>query len=170
MGREIRMVPPNWEHPKDDMGNLQSMFDQTFTAACEEWKRDFAAWERGERESYFDASKYPDDYQYWEWNNTPPTDRRHYRPYKDEEATWFQLWETVTEGTPVSPPFATKEELAEHLAEHGTFWDNAGWGRERAYAFVKSGSAPSMAFIGGVMLKSEDIPLFLEKEAASANQ
>ena len=30
----------------------------------------------------------------------------------------YQLWETVSEGSPISPPFATPEELARWLAEH----------------------------------------------------
>lgn len=36
---------------------------------------------------------------YWEWESNPP-DRESYRPYKDEEGTWYQLYETVSEGTP----------------------------------------------------------------------
>lgn len=169
MGREIRMVPPNWEHPKDDRGNMRPMYDQTFDQAAQEWKDRFSAWGRGKREEYFDANKYPADYQYWEWGGLPPVDREYYRPWQEAEATWYQLWENVTEGTPVTPPFATREELASYLAEHGTFWDDKPWGRERAEAFVRAGAAPSFAFIGGVGLKSEDIPLFCEEEAEDGN-
>jgi len=96
------------------------MHDETFEHAAKEWKDGFAKWEGGERPEYCD----PDDakLEFWEWEGGPP-DREYYRPWKDEEATWFQVWETVSEGTPVTPPFATREELAAHLAEYGDDWD-----------------------------------------------
>jgi hypothetical protein len=37
-----------------------------------------------------------------EVRRVPPPDHP-----RDKEATWFQAWKTVTEGTPVTPPFAT---------------------------------------------------------------
>lgn len=52
-----------------------------------------------------------------------PPEREYYRSWKDEDATWFQVWETVSEGTPVTPPFATKEELIDYLVANGDFWD-----------------------------------------------
>lgn len=176
MGREIRRVPANWEHPKseDPYGRerLQPMYDSTFADAASEWKEAFAAWERGERPSY--CSEDSKHLEYWEWENSPPT-REYYRPWKDDEATWFQLWETVSEGTPVTPPFATKEELADHLAEHGDAWDQErcndpgscrlfgltpgkpGWGKKKAYAFVMGdGWAPSMVAVGGQVMSGVD--------------
>ena len=171
MGREIRMVPPNWEHPTstDTYGRerLQPMFDTSFEAAAKEWKAEFLKWEAGERPSHFDDR--PEGYEYWEWTDVPPT-RDYYRRWKDEEATWFQLWETVSEGTPVSPPFETAAELSEYLAEHGDFWDQerckrpdwnklwggvpgvSGWGREQAERFVKAGWAPSMIATHGKVI------------------
>jgi hypothetical protein len=61
----------------------------------------------------------------------------------------------VTEGTPVSPPFATSDELVDYLARNGDFWDQlrakegrlqglAAWDRKSAEKFVKAGWAPSM--------------------------
>ena len=113
MGREIRRVPPGWEHPTIDRdlrgaGNYQPMFDQTFEAAAAEWKAGFAFHE-------------PDEHngdEYWEWAGGPPN-RAYYRPWSDDEATWYQVWETVSEGTPVTPPFATKGELREYLLANG---------------------------------------------------
>jgi hypothetical protein len=46
-----------------------------------------------------------------EVRQVPPPDHP-----QDKEATWFQAWETVTEGTPVTPPFATTDELVDYLA------------------------------------------------------
>ena len=186
MGREIRMVPPHWDHPTDEKdGHFIPMYDKTFAQACQEWKEKFAAWERGERPDYFQTEKHPADLQFWEYDDGLPEDRNVYRPWQDEEATWVQLWETVSEGTPVSPPFETREELAAYLAENGDFWDqsraaegsmgfrrgdNPGWGKERAEAFVRSGWSPSMVIFqsGGhsEILESKDVPLHLEQAKA----
>lgn len=160
MGREVRMVPPNWDHPKQEGwtdGRLQPMFDQTYESAAADWKAEFAKWEAGERPSYCsDESK---NLEYWEYNGAPP-DRPYYRPWRDEDATWVQVWETVSEGTPVTPPFATKAELVDYLVANGDFWDQKrwaenrwnyreehgkpGWDRAAAEKFVGDGWAPSL--------------------------
>jgi hypothetical protein len=148
MGREIRKVPANWYHPKQEGrydGRLQPMFDDTFENAAADWKAEFAKWEAGERPDYCsDESK---GLEYWEWNGGPP-DRAYYRPWKDDEAVWFQVWETVSEGTPVTPPFATEAELVDYLATKGDFWDqkrgDGPWAREAAAKFVGTGWAPSL--------------------------
>jgi hypothetical protein len=157
MGRELRMVPANWEHPKVDRWNgelgYQPMYDSTFEQAAKEWKDGFAAWERGDRPSY--CSDECKSLEYWEYEMDPPN-RKYYRPWKDEEATWYQVWETVSEGTPVTPPFETKEELIEYLVANGDFWDQDRrargdsfmncdpWSRQAAETFVNGpGWAPS---------------------------
>lgn len=135
MGREIRMVPPNWQHPKytqesagwefrSRIDSYMPMFDRTFAEACREWKKEFAKWEAGERPDYCDDED--SKLEYWEWSGEPP-DRKYYRAYEDSEATWFQVYETVSEGTPVTPPFATREELVEYLIANGDFWDQQRW-------------------------------------------
>jgi hypothetical protein len=164
MGREIRMVPPNWEHPRDDHGHFQPMYDKTFADAAKGWKTEFAEWESGKRPDYCEDAE-SRALEFWEWHGGPP-DRVYYRPYKSEDATWFQLWETVSEGTPVSPPFATREELADYLAVHGDYWDhsrgNGGWGKAAADAFVKVGWAPSLMVAHGEVIDAKDIPLRME--------
>jgi len=141
------------------------MYDRQFAGAAKEWKDEFAKWEAGERPSYCSA----DDakLEAWEWIGKPP-DRKYYRPFADEEATWYQLWETVTEGTPVSPPFATLEELVAHLAKFGDDWDrkrgDGGWGLAAATRFVKTGWAPTLMILTNkdgerVFMEAKDIPL-----------
>lgn len=156
MGREVRRVPPNWEHPKNDKyddDRLQPMFDESYADARQQWLDGLAAHKPEEH----------DGLDFWEYEGPPP-EREYYRPYSTEEATWFQLWETVSEGTPVSPPFATSQELADYLAKNGDSWDqhrgHGGWGQARADAFVKAGWAPSMVLTGnGQLLESKDVPL-----------
>lgn len=147
MGREIRKVPPNWDHPKQQGqydGRLQPMFNERFEDAAAEWKAEYAKWESGERPDY--CTEDSRHLEYWEWNGGPP-DRDYYRTWADDEATWVQVWETVSEGTPVTPPFATAAELVDYLATNGDFWDqkrgDGPWPRKNAEKFVNDGWAPS---------------------------
>ena len=165
MGREIRRVPPNWHHPERNAreypyrAGLQPMFDRRFEDAFAEWLAEFDRVRRGELHDY-ETDCYPRGLGDWAHDNVAP-DPDYYRTWRDDEATWFQLWETVSEGTPVSPPFATKEELADHLAEHGDGgWgasEKGGWGKETAYRFVMgSGWAPSFVVNYGEVMSGVD--------------
>lgn len=170
MGREIRRVPPQWDHPVTERQNgqqgYQPMFDRTYEQACAEWLADFDRIRNGGAKGY-EIECYPGGVCHWASENIAP-EPSYYRPWEDDEATWWQLWETVSEGTPVSPPFETDEDLICYLAEHGDFWDQrrchepgwvtlwggmpgvSGWGRDRAEKFVRgAGWAPSMVVDSG---------------------
>lgn len=176
MGREIRRVPPNWDHPKvvDSYGRTvsQTMYDRQYSEAEAEWLAELDAFRAGTSAS----NEYYTSVGEWIEGEGPCPHPDRYRPWTDAEATWFQVWETVSEGTPVSPPFATQEELIEYLAAHGDFWDQkrcwehswtslyggtygvSAWGRARAERFVQNEWAPSLAVIDGVMYRGTDIP------------
>ena len=47
MGREVRKVPANWNHPKRSDGSFKPLFDG-FTCRCEDWDRECAKWNAGE--------------------------------------------------------------------------------------------------------------------------
>ncbi len=149
MGREIRRVPLYWEHPKEEKYNYQTSqyedrfipkYDEPYSKAAKEWMADYALWLDGKHPNF------QQDAYYWDAVGTPPY-ARHYLPDFEGMEMGYCLYETVSEGTPVSPVFATKELLAEYLAEHGDFWDqkrgHGGWSIERAMAFCESGWAPS---------------------------
>jgi hypothetical protein len=166
MGREVCKVPPHWNHPRDERGEYKSMYaHRSFEEDVAEWKAGYAKWEEGEHPDY--CGEEDKSLEFWEFHGMPPADREMYHPWKDEEATWYQLWQTVSEGSPVSPPFETKEELIEYLAKNGDAWDQkrgvGGWGYERAKAFVDDGWAPSMMVSGGRIFESKDIPLEFQK-------
>lgn len=93
------------------------MRDQDFSEASAEWLKGLMEWQRGARPNFTSAKK-PKDIQYWEWSGPPP-DRALYRPWKAEEATWYQCWEVAVEGIPVSPPFPTMQELRKYLSKIG---------------------------------------------------
>jgi hypothetical protein len=83
-----------------------------------------------------------EDYQPEDW---PP----------EHERGWV-VYETVSEGTPITPCFATAAELIDWLAEKGTAWDGP-MSREGAARFVESGWVPSMIVGGGVVRAGLDI-------------
>lgn len=71
MGREVRRVPADWEHPRDERGK----FIPTYSWDMPQWP--------------------------------------------ENEATHYMMYEDTSEGTPISPAFATKEELARWLTDTG---------------------------------------------------
>lgn len=153
MGREIRRVPGDWEHPRytaedaprsDRVGDFHPLYDKDYETACEEWYREAAAW--APEKSVADCR------WYHEYAGDPPSES-YYRARKwtADEATHYAVYETVSEGTPVTPALATKEDLIVYLAEHGDFWDqkrgSGPWGRASAERFVKSEWAPSLMIL-----------------------
>jgi len=163
MGREIRRVPANWEHPRrkcphepwhggcreSKMHNgecYQPMRDEDFDTALKAWMDGYELWKKGEHpEQQQDWTK---DFLYWEYFGAPPHPAYYHHNWGNAE--WYQIYETVSEGTPVTPPFATKEELVDYLVEHGDFWDqyrgDGGWSRENAQKFIEAEWAISGVF------------------------
>jgi hypothetical protein len=156
MGREIRRVPPNWEHPTyrdlgyDEYGaprwgkgidEHHPLYDRNYEEKAEEWLKNLATWQAGEDEAQkrnLDTPKY-----YWDWDGGPPNEK-YYRTGKwvftPEEATCYQMYQTVSEGTPTSPVFETLEALEDWLVGEGH-------SREAAHRFAESGWAPSGVFV-----------------------
>ncbi len=207
MGREIRRVPENWQHPKRikqiiDHGvykideGYRSMYQGEFSEAVADfheemnkwmegynnWNNGFYSdWEKGmvtkeeamkkfagyiieERKKHKFSQDYcEEELQRYEKGICSWTDVSHLPTYPNPEyympfGEWYQLFQTVSEGTPLSPPFATKEELIEWLSNNKDFWGNK-WSREGAESMVKEEYAPSMIFDGSKIYKPEDMYL-----------
>ncbi len=139
MSREIRRVPPIWEHPKDQRGRYIPLYDNDYDAAAAEWWEDAVLWAKGEHPS---QAEYPDTAgectYYRDYNGMPP-DRESYREraWDEGEATAYQVYETVSEGTPVSPVFPDEASMREWLHEQG-------YSPVAIEAFVSQQWAPSM--------------------------
>lgn len=141
MGREVRKVPTNWEHPKDHKGAYIPLYGRSYTKEAEK----FLA--MANKEGLQAAVEYqccPDKEDYMpEWT--------------EEEATHFIMYEDCTEGTPISPAFATPEELASWLVANkaSAFGSSTasyeGWLRvaKGGYA-VSAVYSPSTGLISGV--------------------
>ena len=172
MGREVRRVPGDWEHPrytKDDspyrdrIGEHRPLYDDDYESVSEKWMADFNLWRAGEHPSQpCGYCKY-----FWEYDSPPDEESYRSRKWTEDEATHFQAYETVSEGTPVSPAFASKKELVDYLVANGDFWDQrrgtGGWSRKAAEQFVENESAPSLMVMqtpeGAVIREPRDGPL-----------
>jgi hypothetical protein len=67
------------------------------------------------------------------------------------EGEGYQLWQTVSEGSPITPVFATAEELARHMVSHhwNTNPEPMASSFEVAMRFIDAGWAPSGGTIDG---------------------
>jgi hypothetical protein len=156
MGREVRRVPKDWQHPTKKRYNsltgreeeiYQPMFDEPFGPAMEAWYAGWKAWESGE-----DPDRKDHDMPYWEWDGGPP-DPEYYRPdWPEETRTHLMMYEDTSEGTPISPAFETPEELARWLADNGAsaFADHTAT-YEQWLATCRGSWAPSAVIENGVM-------------------
>ncbi len=159
MGREIRRVPPNWEHPRGERGRFTPLMDSPFDTAMDEWNTARAEWnapgnaERAEQEK---TAGHPVPFE--EWHGGPPDPETHRPAWPEGSATAYQVYETVSEGTPVSPVFATREALVEWLVNDGSGMGIGGvpqrLSRKAAEAFVNAAWAPSAIGLEGQGLYS----------------
>lgn len=153
MGREVRRVPKNWEHPMVEMDRYvngrvqkvmghQPMFDEDFESAMDEWYAKFKAYAPADH----------DNEPYWEYNGAPP-DPAYYRPkWSDAERTHLMMYEDTSEGTPISPAFETPEELARWLVDNeASSFAGMTATYEQWLRVCKGGWAPSMVIDSGVM-------------------
>jgi hypothetical protein len=109
----VRRVPPGWRHPQDDNGSYLPMVDVDYESAGQQWVDELMAWERGTHPARKKA-EWAECRFFWEYAGPPP-ERHMYRPKFDAEPTCYQLYEVTTLGTPISPAFATQEELRRYL-------------------------------------------------------
>lgn len=128
MGREIRKVPAGWIHPKETDPNdkrgmgYHPMHSENYETVMDEWIKNHRLWLDGEHPDQLEGRVKKGEYKYWaEWADNPPpvNDYVHYKP---EECTHFQAYENVTEGTPVTPVFASLQELEDWLVEKGELY------------------------------------------------
>lgn len=134
MGREVRKVPADWQHPKDARGRYVPLLGHTY---AEELRRHAAR----------DPAKYSAD-EYFGLIGLPSD----YMP-EFENATHLMIYETCTEGTPITPAFATPEELARWAADNGA----SAYGSETAsyeawLAMIREGSVVGAVIVNGTIV------------------
>lgn len=162
MGREVRRVPADWQHPIDpETGNYKPLLDgKDFERRVREWDEGAAKWAEGLRDDYKGGWQPIGDVEsesYAEWAGQRP-DADDYMPrWTDAERTHLMMYEDTSEGTPISPAFATAEKLARWLADTGAsaFGDQKasyeGWLRVARGGFAPSAVyTPATGLINGV--------------------
>lgn len=172
MGREVRMVPKDWQHPVrsdkvDAYGpDYIALNEGPWEVRAATWDDDNAHWQKGE-ERHWGFDKEPDtwvsvqaqrkiDYPtYEEWAGERPRSEDYMPTWTPEEATWYMMYESTSEGTPLSPAFETPEELARWLADNraSTFADMTAT-YDQWLPTCRGGYAPSAVFEPGVGMVS----------------
>lgn len=132
MGRQVRMVPANWEHPKryDTYRRemtyvpLYSGSGDAFALAEAEWNEEYAKWQEGFVRNYGDGEKWRPkeadeiNMRFTEWSGSRPSPDDYMPNWPREICTHLMMYEDTSEGTPISPAFATPEELARWLTDN----------------------------------------------------
>lgn len=153
MGREVRMVPEKWNHPKNQDGRYDPLFDN-FEKDIADWQEEKEQWDRGYQKSY-DNYKLKDKnnlaLSYEEWAGEAPDPKNYMPTWKPEEKTHYMMYETTTEGTPISPAFETPEELAKWLSDNNAsaFADKTAAYEEWLNMIKEDGYAPSAVVENG---------------------
>ena len=134
MGREVRRVPANWQHPKEEgTGYYVPLYPgEYYTETAPKFM------EKANAEGLQAAI---------DWYEQAP-DKNDYMPdWPENERTHYMMYENTSEGTPISPAFATPEGLARWLADMGasacgdSTASYEGWLR-----VAQGGYAPSLVF------------------------
>lgn len=123
MGREVRMVPANWEHPKNEQGQYISLFDGSFSKCVAEWDEEDTQWKNGFCRSFRSNNKWePKTAEmtgtFADWDGERPEKKDYMPDWSNAERTHYQMYEYITKGTPISPVMKSPEALARWLADN----------------------------------------------------
>lgn len=165
MGREVRRVPADWQHPKEKKpdwrnGRMVECYKPLFPgeryqSSVDEWDNGCAKWKRGEFPDYADETNKKMAYEQWAGQ----------RPHKDdympdwpaEQRTHLMMYEDTSEGTPISPAFETPEELALWLVDNNaSACGNDGASYEGWLRIAQGGWAPIFVVSGGIIENGVD--------------
>lgn len=124
MGIAVRRVPSDWVHPKDENGRhvpLRNGLD--FERRTREWDEGAAKWQQGLRKDldtgdWVLIEAHLRGMAYTECAGSRPDPHEFTPPWPAHQCTHWQMYEEVTEGTPISPACVSPEELARWMADH----------------------------------------------------
>lgn len=166
MWREIRRVPPEWKHPKDGSGCFKPLTDLDFYQMALSSIADMTKW----IEEYNDFEKYCREFK-TSWGKV--YSKKNWDSYEDRAGKiseihisdpdefmpkwdWRQLYENISDWTPLSPPFPTAELLIERLSNNKDFrWNQ--WTKTQAEGIVRKWSVLSGCFTDGKFLTPQEI-------------
>ena len=161
MGREVRKVPKNYKHPTNSEGSYMPQCEEAYEEAVKNWVQRRQKWIEGYREKIIDKewqwvkndkedvyNKYFEDYE-----REYPNSRYYMQQFLEKEKTHYMMFETCSEGTPLSPACATKKELAQWLADNkaSTFGDMTAT-YEQWLGMIEQTSCVAMVITGNKMI------------------
>ena len=165
MSRKVRHVPADWKHPvytesnapyPNRVGRPIPLFDGSYKRDAEEWDEGWAKWQEGLCESYGTAGKWaPIDpehagLRYTDYAGTRPSPDDYMPDWPEADRTHLMMYETTSEGTPISPAFATPEELARWLADNGASAFGGSKATYEQWLFAaRGGWSPSAVVVDG---------------------
>lgn len=129
MGYELRRVPADWQHPIDcSDGSYIPIHHEHYTTARRRYAANLKQWMAGKHK---EQQKYPglklsapeklNEKEFEQWYMANPAKHKETfnpRHLKLEECEYFQMYETTTIGTPVSPVL-TFDQLQQWLRANG---------------------------------------------------
>lgn len=142
MGREVRKVPHDWQHPQE-RGRFKPLCQPAEPIA--DMQRH---WE--DEAALCDPTLCGSSFSDWDGDRPDPAD---YMPFwLETEATHFQMYETTSEGTPISPVVESPEKLARWLADTGACsWASYTATYDQWLRVCNGGFAPSAVETGGTL-------------------
>jgi hypothetical protein len=173
MGREVRRVPKDWQHPQKERDFSHPavkpayipLLAGSFEQDAREWQDGLALWLTGFRRDFKDEADtvpIPPDHRLdvwgWiQWSGGQPQLEDYMPDWPEAERTHLMMYEDTSEGTPISPAFETPEELARWLTDNGA---SAFGGQTASYegwlAVCRGAWAPSAVMRGGQMVSGVD--------------
>lgn len=156
MGRELRRVPANWNHPKNAKGNYIPL-SQNFAESVKNWDERNAKWQAGMRSDYNGGwqpkGKECGSMTFEQWEGERPVASDYMPDWSEEEKTHMQMYEDTSEGTPISPVMKSPEELAHWLADNNaSAFGSATATYEQWLNTIHRGSAVGCAIIHGKII------------------
>ncbi|WBU27560.1 hypothetical protein OOZ54_12730 [Rhodopseudomonas palustris] len=127
MSREVRRVPATWAHPRDRQGRFIPLRGDNYAAAAAAWDEGARQWAAGmvatndsrpgapawrPRDGFTVSRSYED------FAGLRPIAAAFMPDWQPEERTHWQMYESSSHGTPLSPPLPSTAELASWLADH----------------------------------------------------
>ncbi len=180
MGREVRMVSSTWVHPRytndtapsvDLIGEYIPLLDGWDADVASDWDEGFRKWGAGLVASDSDHEKWAPKGaehagRYTEWAGPRPSPDDYMPEWRDEDCTHLMMYETTSEGTPISPAFATAEELARWLADTGasSFGDNTA-SYKQWLAMIGYGWSVSLVLDNGAMKSGVEFVASINEDA-----
>lgn len=161
MGREIRRVPATWQHPKNDRGNYIPLLSGSFAERAKEWETEYAQWQRGLRRDYSEVggwiARTGDELtmRFTEWHGRRPSPDDYMPDWPESERTHIQMYESTSEGTPISPVMDDPKKLARWLADNGaSSFGSMTATYEQWLSMCERGWAPSGIMVVGRLMVS----------------